>query len=91
MSSPFASGVTSADIQALQKRFDDLEKLITDKFNSLTTSTSTVPTAPTTTLAAVSGLSEILPKPSQQVDLSDIFPKEGGRRKKTRRGKKRNN
>lgn len=78
MSNAFASGVTSADIQALHKRFDELEKLIKDKVNIVPQTT----TQDTTTLG-VTGLSGILP-PSSQVNISDIFPK-GGRRKHSRK------
>ncbi len=102
--SPFASsGVTAADIQDIQKRLNEIEKKIVDGFTgvsnkilSITAATSAATSAATTPVqtqipsVAPSALNSVLPAPTQsRVDLSSIFPKEGGGRKRTKRLKRR--
>lgn len=94
---PFAStGVTSADIQDIQKRLTDLEAKVARGTNALskkmaatTDSTSTS----TSTLPIVSGVSDVIPPSPSQIDIASIFPKEGGgkRRKNLKKSKKRKN
>jgi hypothetical protein len=95
--SPFASsGVTAADIQDIQKRLNEIEKKIVDGFTgvsnkilSITAATSAAPTAAPTPSVSPSALDSVLPAPTQsRVDLSSIFPKEGGGRKRTKRLKR---
>lgn len=88
---PFASsgGVTAADIQAIQTRIDTLEKNIMLRLDTLQ-STQSAFTNTTSTIPAVSGLSQVLPTPSlPPVDLANIFPKAGGSRrfKRSKRSK----
>ena len=93
--SPFASsGVTAADIQDIHKRLNEIEKKIVDGFTAvsnkiLSTSAATpVETPVQTPSVAASALDSVLPPTTQsRVDLSSIFPKEGGGR--TRRLKRR--
>ena len=99
--SPFASsGVTAADIQDIQKRLNEIEKKIVDGFTAVsnkilsTTAATSAATEPVTTPATApsvspSALDSVLPAPTQsRVDLSSIFPKEGGGRKRTKRLKR---
>ena len=95
--SPFASsGVTAADIQDIQKRLNEIEKKIVDGFTSLSNKIATMsaatPAAQTpveTPRVSAPPLDSIIPPVTQsQVDLSSIFPKQGGGRR-TRRLKRR--
>ena len=93
--SPFASsGVTAVDIQEIQKRLTDIEKKMEDGFTSLsnkiaTMSATKIEPPVEAPKVAPSALDSVLPATAQpQVDLSSIFPKEGGGSKKRTRRKR---
>jgi hypothetical protein len=87
---PFgSSGVTSATIDNLTMRITILEekmKKVINTSNPITTTQINIPSIPP---SAPSVPPSILPPTQTTPDLSTIFPKTGGRRKKTVRRKNR--
>jgi hypothetical protein len=97
--SPFApTTITANDIQKINDKIDMLQMTLLSKMDTLekkiipavATSTSTVlPTTGISNVLPTTGISNVLPTPSVPTDLSSMFPKQGGsRRKKNRRSKR---
>jgi hypothetical protein len=88
--SPFApTTITATDIQKLSDKVDALEVALLARIDTLEKKLLPVVATSTSTVLPTTGLSNILPTPSVPTDLSSIFPKEGGSRKKKYRRSKR--
>ena len=89
--SPFApTTITATDIQKLSDKMDVLQTALLSRIDELEKKILPVVVAsPTTTALPTTGLSNLVPTPSVPTDLSSIFPKVGGSRKKKNRRSKR--
>jgi hypothetical protein len=86
--SPFApTTITANDIQKLSDKIDALETTLLTRIDVLEKKILPVVATSTSTVLPTTGLSNLLPTPSAPTDLSSIFPKVGGSRKKKRRSK----
>lgn len=87
--SPFApTTITATDIQKLSDKIDALETVLLGRIDTLEKKIMPVVATSTSTVLPTTGLSNIIPTPSVPTDLSSIFPKEGGSRRKKRRSKR---
>ena len=88
--SPFApTTITANDIQKVSDRVDALQTALLFRIDTLEKKLLPVVATSTSTVLPTTGLSNLLPTPTVPTDLSSIFPKEGGsRRKKNRRSKR---
>jgi len=90
---PFApTTITAADIQKVNDRIDALETTILTRIDALEKKILPVlqvqsQIQTTSSLLPTTGLSNIIPTPSIPTDLSNLFPKQGGSRRKTMRKK----
>ena len=86
--SPFApTTITATDIQKLSDKIDALETALLARIDTLEKKILPIVAASTSTVLPTTGLSNLLPTPSVSTDLSSIFPKQGGSRRKKRRSK----
>jgi hypothetical protein len=89
-STPFgSSGVTSATVDNLVMRITILEEKVNKLVNDSNSSTTTQINTDSTVSSVPTVAPSILPPTQTTPDLTSIFPKTGGRRKKTVRRKKR--
>jgi hypothetical protein len=86
--SPFApTTITANDIQKISDKMDNLQTTLLARIDELEKKVLPVVVTPTSTVLPTTGLSNLIPTPSVPTDLSSIFPKEGGSRRKKRRSK----
>jgi len=88
--SPFApTTITAIDIQKVSDKMDMLQMALLSRIDELEKKLLPVVATSTSTVLPTTGLSNVLPTPSVPTDLSSIFPKEGGSRRKRKTHSKR--
>jgi hypothetical protein len=86
--SPFApTTITATDIQKISDKMDNLQTTLLARIDELEKKVLPALISSTSTVLPTTGLSNMLPAPMASTDLSSIFPKEGGSRRKKRRSK----
>jgi hypothetical protein len=86
--SPFApTTITANDIQKLSDKMDNLQMTLLSKIDEIEKKITPIVATSTSTVLPTTGLSNLIPTPAVPTDLSSMFPKQGGSRRKKRRSK----